>query len=291
MIQLFSQDQDALTDFSKVGAAGVFNQQLAPTFNRVERTAVSAGLGEVDLDGENAAAAQRREGQAAQDDAFFKEQGAQDDRFLKGQSASSVFGDNGGDGGDTVIPVSDTPQVASSGSFADFTFEREARKDQNGNLAVFKPPSGDGGGSFEVAGITQKFQPKEAAQLKRLIQQGRSGEAEKQAKQFFKKRAQPFVKHTSREGLKLQLTDTVHHRGEGGLRRVLQRATGSKARSSATLIRQLSKDPKALAKFNKARVDYELKEVDRGRASRVKFRRGLLNRFKQANIAATKLES
>lgn len=175
-----------------------------------------------------------------------------------------------------------------SGDFdpASFTFNKEARKDKNGRLSVFTPPSGDGGGSFEVAGITAKFQPKEAGRLRSLIQQGKHGEAEKFAKDFFRKRAEPFVKHTSQRGLQLQLADTVHHRGEGGLRKILQRATGSSSKDHRTLIKQLDNDPEALAKFNKSRVDHELQDVDRGRSSRKKFRKGLLNRFASAHEAA-----
>jgi len=169
---------------------------------------------------------------------------------------------------------------------AEFTFNSEARKDSQGRLSVFTPPSGDGGGSFEVAGITAKFQPEVSKRLKSLIRQGRHGEAEVEAKKFFRKRAAPFTKHASQRGLQLQLADTVHHRGEGGLRQILQRATGSKIKDHASLIKKLDSDPEALNKFNKARVDHELINVDRGRSSRKKFRKGLLNRFANANKAA-----
>lgn len=169
---------------------------------------------------------------------------------------------------------------------ADFTFNREARKDNNGNLTVYKPPTGDGGGSFEVAGITAKFQKTEATRLKSLIESGNHVQAEKEAKAFFRKRASPFVKHASQKGLQLQLADTVHHRGESGLRQILQRATGSKIKSHSALIAKLDKDPQALNKFNKARVDHEIKVVDRGRSSREQFREGLMNRFNQAHKAA-----
>jgi len=174
--------------------------------------------------------------------------------------------------------------------FASFTFEREAQRDSKGRLKVFTPPSGDGGGAFEVAGITAKFQPKEAARLKSLIEAGNHDQAEREAKAFYAKRAAPFIKHTNNEGIKLQLADTVHHRGEGGLRKILQKATGSSSKSHAQLISSLSNDPKALSKFNKARNDYEWNEIDRGRASRKKFRKGLQNRFNKAHQAALNLQ-
>lgn len=169
---------------------------------------------------------------------------------------------------------------------ADFTFQREARRDSQGNLRVYRPPEGDGGGSYEIAGITARYQPKEAARLKRLIESGNTAQAEREAKEFFRKRAEPFVSKTDDRGLQLQISDAVHHRGEGGLRRILQRATGSDSKSHAQLIRALDARPDALARFDKARRDYEWQEVDRGRASRRKFREGLSNRFSQANAAA-----
>lgn len=184
-----------------------------------------------------------------------------------------------------------TPRFASDSSFdaADFTFNREARLDSKGRLKVYNPPSGDGGGAFEVAGITARYQREEATRLRSLIQQGKHEQAKSEAKAFFRKRAEPFTKYAKQQGLQLQLADTVHHRGEGGLRRVLQRATGSKSKSYATLIRQLDSDPEALGKFNKARVDYELIEIDRGRSSRKRFKEGLLNRFAAANKEAQKV--
>jgi hypothetical protein len=187
--------------------------------------------------------------------------------------------------------VPNQPQFVTKGGKdpVDFIFNSEAQRDKAGRLKVYNPPSGDGGGAFEVAGITARYQPKEAAKLRDLIQQGKHKEAETYAKDFYRKRAEPFIKYTDKAGIQLQLADTVHHRGEGGLRRVLQRATGSNSKSYEDLIGQLNEDPKALDKFNRARVDYEMEEIDRGRASRQKFKKGLLNRFKNADIAARQL--
>lgn len=182
---------------------------------------------------------------------------------------------------------------APTGDFdpADFTFQREARKDDQGRLSVYAPPKGDGGGAYEVAGITAKYQPNEANRLKSLIAQGKHDQAEQEAKEFYRKRASPFIQHTTNKGLQLQLADSVHHRGEGGLRRILQRATGFDTKNYGQLISQLEKDPQALDRFNKARIDYEMKEIDRGRQSRVKFREGLMNRFTQAHQAAKQANS
>lgn len=183
----------------------------------------------------------------------------------------------------------DMPLGASPGDPADFIFNSEARRDKQGRLQVYVPPSGDGGGSFEIAGITAKYQPKEAARLKSLIEAGQVDQAEAEAKDFYRRRAAPFTRFTENKGLQLQLADTVHHRGEGGLRRVLQRATGSDTKDYGELIGTLANDPTALDRFNEARQAYEWEEVDRGRASRKKFRQGLQNRFNKADAAARRL--
>jgi hypothetical protein len=176
-------------------------------------------------------------------------------------------------------------------SIADFTFRKEAQL-KGGKLAVYKPPAGDGGGAFEVAGITARYQPKEAAELKALVEAGRHQEAESKAKLFFAKRAEPFIKHTNRAGIQLQLTDIVHNRGEGGLRSILQRATGmASEKDYQKLIETLNTDPQALEKLHKARVSYEMEVVDRGRASRAKFRQGLMNRFNAAYTASQQIEA
>jgi len=180
---------------------------------------------------------------------------------------------------------------ATQGGFdpADFVFNSEARRDSQGRLRVYQPPSGDGGGAYEIAGITTKYQPKEATKLRSLIDSGRTDEAESMAKEFYRKRASPFLSHTDNPGLQLQITDSVHHRGEGGLRRILQRATGSDSKSYAALIGELSQSPDPLGSFHEARQAYEWEEVDRGRASRKKFRQGLRNRFNKADAAARQL--
>jgi len=185
--------------------------------------------------------------------------------------------------------IYDAPIGGGSMKPEDFIFESEARRDGKGRLQVYTPPSGDGGGSFEVAGITARFQPKEAARLKALVESGQTDQAEAEAKDFYRRRSAPFTRFTDNAGLQLQLADTVHHRGEGGLRRVLQRATGSEAKDYGELIGTLGSDPAALDKFNSARQDYEWEEVERGHASRKKFRSGLQNRFNKADAAARRL--
>ncbi len=188
---------------------------------------------------------------------------------------------------------------------SEFTFGREARLDKNGNVKVYYPPAGDGGGAYEVAGITARYQPNEAKHLRSLVQNGQHAAAKRYAKEYFRELSEPYTKHATNPGLQLQIADTVHHRGAGipkgghgykqqygGLLNVLQRATGDfSTNDRAALIRKLDAMPDALDRFNKARVAHEWEDVDRGRASRKKFRGMFTHRFPPANNAAKAAEA
>lgn len=269
-VEIFSPDPGKITDFSAVPVARIFNATVVARSQAMERETQ-----------------REEEPEMAPVDLFTPERGA--DLFgMPRQSATPQPSTEPG-----VYPSLemdyDMPLGAAPGDPADFIFNSEARRDAQGRLQVYTPPAGDGGGSFEVAGITARFQPKEAARLKSLIESGQVDQAEAEAKDFYRRRAAPFTSLTNNPGLQLQLADTVHHRGEGGLRRVLQRATGSDEKDYGELIGRLAADPAALDRFNEARQSYEWEEVDRGRAERKKFRKGLQDRFNRADAAARKL--
>lgn len=270
-VQIFSPDPGKVTDFTGIPVAQIFNATVVARSQVMEREQA----------GESSAEETPKSPEQSDVSAkalFSQERGAE--LFGMPVAMPTVAADPGNDYNAPMKTGSDP---------ADFIFDSEARRDSQGRLRVYVPPSGDGGGAFEIAGITAKYQPKEAARLKSLIEAGQSDQAEAEAKAFYRRRAAPFTRFTNNPGLQLQLADTVHHRGEGGLRRVLQRATGSSSEDYGELIRALSEDSTALDKFHQARQAYEWEEVDRGRASRKKFRQGLQNRFNNANAAARKL--
>lgn len=274
-IEIFSPDPGKITDFSAVPVAEIFNGSVLARTQAMERE-----MPEEEPEPLAATTPQTL---------FAPERGAdlfqmpRESTTPTPRTMSSVPGSYPG------MENYDAPFGAAPSSPEDFIFQSEARRDQRGRLQVYTPPAGDGGGSFEVAGITARYQPKEAARLKALIEAGQSDQAEAEAKDFYRRRAAPFTQFTSNPGLQLQLADTVHHRGEGGLRRVLQRATGASSKNYQELIGALESDPAALDKFNAARQSYEWDEVDRGRGSRKKFRQGLQNRFNKADAAARRL--
>lgn len=281
-VQLFSTDPGHLTDFSGFNIADVFNKIAVQRANMLEQQFGSPDDGEDDLP----PLRQRQQPSAVQPDAApytqAREMLSDDDSDFDPPAEQQPVA--------PVEPPEDYSRPAAGSTRfedpADFTFNSEAQHDSQGNLRVYTPPSGDGGGAFEVAGITAKYQPREAARLRQMVEAGDTAGAEAYAKDFYRRRAAPFSSKTANQGLRLQFADTVHHRGEGGLRRVLQRATGSDAEDYGELITALDGDPKALEAFHRARQDYEWEEVDRGRESRKKFRRGLQNRFNKAYQAS-----
>lgn len=66
-------------------------------------------------------------------------------------------------------------------AFARHTLSVEARRDAKGRLKVYMLPPGDGGGTFEVAGINDRYHPKIAKRLRALIEAGQYAQAEEEA--------------------------------------------------------------------------------------------------------------
>ena len=60
----------------------------------------------------------------------------------------------------------------------------EARRDKEGHLQVYKLPPNDGGGTFEVAGINERYDREQARELRRLIMAHQYEEAEDYAEEY-----------------------------------------------------------------------------------------------------------
>lgn len=65
--------------------------------------------------------------------------------------------------------------------FAKHTLDVEARRDAKGRLKVYELPAGDGGGTFEVAGINDRYHRQMAQRLRALIADGKHEQAESEA--------------------------------------------------------------------------------------------------------------
>jgi hypothetical protein len=157
----------------------------------------------------------------------------------------------------------------------------EGRRDVQGHLRVYNLPHGDGGGCYEVAGINDRYHPREAARLRQLIDAGRFDEAEDYAAEVIAEYTDVVARWTTAPAIEAYLRDCAFNRGPGGAAKILQIALGVKVDGgvgSETLgaLRQAEKNPaKLLADLRAARERYELRVAGR----REKFWKGLVNRW------------
>jgi lysozyme family protein len=103
------------------------------------------------------------------------------------------------------------------------TVDMEARKDKSGNVTVYNLPSGDMGGSYEVAGINDKYHPAAAEMLKNLP----AGERRDAAARYVVEYTKPFTSKLP-EPYRPFFQDLAFNRGVGGATKFLQRAIGVK---------------------------------------------------------------
>jgi len=97
------------------------------------------------------------------------------------------------------------------------TIDFEARKDKQGNVEVYKLPAGDMGGSFEVAGINDKYHPEAFKVISSLPPQDRAQAAAKYVTQY----TQPFVSKLP-QAIQPFAQDMAFNRGAGGATKYLQ---------------------------------------------------------------------
>lgn len=102
----------------------------------------------------------------------------------------------------------------------------EARRDKQNHLQVYQLPSGDGGGTFEVAGINERYHREEARHLAGLIEQGRFAEAEEAAIEFIATFTDAVGTWSTSPAVESYLRDCAFNRGCHGAGRILQRALG-----------------------------------------------------------------
>ena len=102
------------------------------------------------------------------------------------------------------------------------TVNMEARRDKTGNVAVYKLPSGDMGGTYEVAGINDKFHPGEARRLANLPPEQREIEAAR----YIRKYTAPIVDKMPQE-MQAFVQDMAFNRGAGGATKYIQQGLNS----------------------------------------------------------------
>jgi hypothetical protein len=97
------------------------------------------------------------------------------------------------------------------------TVEWEGRKDKQGNLAIYKLPFGDQGGSYEVAGINDKYHPEAFKAISALPAQDRAAAAA----EYIKAYTAPFVSQMP-ETMRPFAQDLAFNRGMGGATKYIQ---------------------------------------------------------------------
>ncbi len=184
------------------------------------------------------------------------------------------------------VPAPPTPpDVAARGllrkKMAESIVNFEARRDAQGHLRVYILPAGDGGGRYEVAGINDRYHPREAARLRQLIDAARFDEAEDYAAEVIADYTDVVSKWTTVPEIEAYLRDSAFNRGPGGAAKILQMAlgvtvVGGVGPETLGALRQAEKDPaKLLAALRVAREKYEMRVAGR----REKFWKGLVNRW------------
>jgi len=103
------------------------------------------------------------------------------------------------------------------------TVDWEARKDKQGNIDVYNLPSGDMGGSYEIAGINNKYHPMAAEMLRNLPPEERRDAAAKYIVEY----TRPLTSQLP-VAYRPFFQDLAFNRGAGGATKFLQRAIGVK---------------------------------------------------------------
>jgi len=122
------------------------------------------------------------------------------------------------------------------------TVEWEGRKDKQGNLSVYKLPTGDMGGNFEVAGINDRYHPEAFKAISSLPAQERA----KAAAEYIQGYTAPLVEKLP-QTLQPFTQDLAFNRGLGGATKYIQQglnALGQKVAVDGGL------GPKTLAAIN-----------------------------------------
>ncbi len=114
--------------------------------------------------------------------------------------------------------------------WANWIIEKEARRDSRGNVMVYRLKQGrdgDGGGTYEVCGINDRYHPEPAKKLRRLIESGRPSEAEEYAKEYIRSYTSGVADWHPDSRVGFFLRDCAFNRGPTGAGTIYQIAIKS----------------------------------------------------------------
>ena len=163
------------------------------------------------------------------------------------------------------------------------TVEWEGRKDKQGNLAVYKLPSGDMCGNFEVAGINDRYHPEAFKAISSLPAQERA----KAAAEYIQGYTAPLVEKLP-QAIQPFTQDLAFNRGLGGATKYIQQGLNALGQKVAvdggfgpkTLAAINQVEPRALMRAaSQAQLEDEYRMAERNPA-RKKFIQGLESRIR-----------
>lgn len=171
------------------------------------------------------------------------------------------------------------------------TINWEARRDKQGNIAVYNIPAGDFGGNREVAGITDKYHPEAFKRISSLPPQ----EREPAAAQYVVEYAAPIANAVP-EALKPYTVDLVFNRGPGGFTSLVQRGLNKLGQPVAvdggfgakTLNAIESVDPIQLVRATEMAYREREAELARNNPDRMRLLAGINNRSTKREAEAIK---
>jgi hypothetical protein len=170
---------------------------------------------------------------------------------------------------------------------ADFILKSEARRDKMGRLKVYPLPKADGGGTFEIAGINDRYHPKAANYLKSLLDNNKHAAAENYIKKYLIEYTDIVKAWAEEPAIEAFLRDTAFNRGPKGALRILQIALQLADDgkfgpvTKAAIAKSLKNISEILDSLRMARETYEIR-VAPPVGARAKFWNGLKNRWDNA---------
>jgi len=166
--------------------------------------------------------------------------------------------------------------------FAGFVFDHEARKDKQGNRpALYELPANDGGGRYEIAGITERFDLETVTRLVKLIERKEFGIAQAVCRAYYVSNTNAVATWSPSPAIEFFLRDTAFNRGVRGAAKIAQMAVDTQVDGNVGPITRA-----ALAKADPADLLVRLRAAceayeDAVAGARPNLRKGLVNRWNE----------
>lgn len=174
---------------------------------------------------------------------------------------------------------------------AQWIVNAEARRDTKGRINLYRLPEADGGGTWEYAGINDRYHPAVLAKIIKLNKQANHAGAEKLAVEYIAGYTDVVQLWTQVPALEAFLRDCAFNRGPKGALRILQLALdvaddGRFGRITKAALKLAEDHPaELLDRLRKAREAYE-RRVAPPVGKRAKFWAGLTKRWNNAETFA-----